>query len=105
MAVHPSFVPLVPKCDTMETPLAEKSYNAEICNICGCSRFRRIHHFVTWDLGRDPVRDVSIVQCRRCGFRRRYPGISDDFEQDYHSPYVDQGLSIHPHQLSHFADL
>ena len=29
----------------------------------------------------------------------------DDYEEEYHAPYADQGSAIHPHQLSHFADL
>jgi hypothetical protein len=37
--------------------------------------------------------------------RRRFPGIDDDYEEEYHAPYADQGQAIHPHQLSHFADL
>jgi 2-polyprenyl-3-methyl-5-hydroxy-6-metoxy-1,4-benzoquinol methylase len=37
--------------------------------------------------------------------RRRMPGIADDYEAQYHAPYIDQGKAIHPHQLLHFADL
>jgi SAM-dependent methyltransferase len=85
--------------------MAEKSYRAEVCNICDSPAYRRIHYFSHWDLGREPVRDVEIVQCRRCGIRRRFPGIVDDYEEDYHTPYIDQKQAIHPHQLSHFADL
>jgi 2-polyprenyl-3-methyl-5-hydroxy-6-metoxy-1,4-benzoquinol methylase len=33
------------------------------------------------------------------------PGLIDDYEREYHVPYVEQGQAIHPHQLSHFADL
>jgi 2-polyprenyl-3-methyl-5-hydroxy-6-metoxy-1,4-benzoquinol methylase len=83
----------------------EKAYRAEVCNICGSSDFRQLHYFAEWNLGRELVRDVSIVKCCSCGVRRRLPGISDDFEESYHQPYVDQGCAIHPHQLSHFADL
>lgn len=85
--------------------MIEKSYDPDICNICGSDRFRRIHYFAAWNLGRDPVKDVAIVRCFNCGIRRRQPGISDDFEAEYHAPYVEQGQAIHPHQLSHFADL
>ncbi|HEY1582734.1 MAG TPA: class I SAM-dependent methyltransferase [Chthoniobacterales bacterium] len=83
----------------------EKSYRPEVCNVCGSQRYRRVHYFAEWNLGRDPVRDVSIVRCRGCGVRRRLPGISDEYEEIYHEPYVAQGRAIHPHQLSHFADL
>jgi SAM-dependent methyltransferase len=83
----------------------EKAYRAEVCNICGSSRFRKILYFREWNLGRDPVRDVSIIQCRRCKVRRRLPGIVDNYEADYHSSYLDQGQAIHPGQLAHFADL
>jgi SAM-dependent methyltransferase len=37
--------------------------------------------------------------------RRRKPGILDEYEEAYHTPYIEQGQAIHPHQLSHFADL
>jgi 2-polyprenyl-3-methyl-5-hydroxy-6-metoxy-1,4-benzoquinol methylase len=84
---------------------SEKPYRAEVCNICGSDRFRQVHYFAEWSLGRDMVKDVAIVRCLGCGIRRRQPGISDDFEETYHSPYVEQGQAIHPHQLSHFADL
>jgi 2-polyprenyl-3-methyl-5-hydroxy-6-metoxy-1,4-benzoquinol methylase len=83
----------------------EKSYRAEVCNICGGSTYRQVHHFKEWKLAREPVRNVSIIQCRQCGVRRRMPAITDDYEKDYHAPYVEQGQAIHPHQLSHFADL
>ena len=83
----------------------EKIYCAETCNICGSTRFRRVHHFREWNLGREPVRDVSILRCLSCGVRRRSPGIEDDYEEEYHAPYVEQGSAIHPHQLGHFSDL
>lgn len=83
----------------------EKPYDPEVCNICGDRGHRRVHYFKEWNLGRDPVRDVAIVQCRNCGVRRRMPGIVDDYEAQYHAPYVEQGLTVHPHQLYHFADL
>jgi hypothetical protein len=85
--------------------MTERPYHAEICNICGSPAYRRIHYFPVWNLGREPVHDVAIVQCRECGVRRRFPGIDDDYEEEYHAPYADQGQAIHPHQLSHFADL
>lgn len=85
--------------------MSEKGYRAETCNICGSDRYRQIHYFAQWNLGREPVSNVAIVQCRNCGVRRRMPGIVDDYEETYHQPYVEQGASIHPHQLSHFADL
>jgi len=85
--------------------MQEKSYRAEVCNLCGSTDYRIVHCFKEWSLGREPVREVSIVQCRKCNVRRRLPGIVDDYEGDYHTPYVEQGKSIHPHQLYHFADL
>jgi len=85
--------------------VTEKTYAAEVCNICGGTGYRRIHYFQEWNLGRDPVRNVSVVQCSGCGVRRRMPAIIDEYEKDYHAPYADQGQAIHPHQLSHFADL
>jgi len=33
------------------------------------------------------------------------PALADDYEEEYHAPYVQQGMAIHPHQLAHFADL
>ncbi len=86
-------------------PTAEKPYRAEVCNICESTRYRRVHYFPEWTLGREPVRDVSIVRCLDCGVRRRMPGITDEYEEKYHEPYVQQGSAIHPHQLSHFAEL
>jgi len=88
----------------MSLPI-EKPYRADVCNICDSPRYRWVHYFAEWKLGRDPVRDVSIVRCSACGVRRRSPGISDDYEEQYHVPYVEQGRAIHPHQLSHFSDL
>ena len=85
--------------------MQEKAYQAAVCNICGDTDYRRLHFFKEWNFGRDPVRDVSIVQCRKCRVRRRMPEIIDDYEAEYHLPYLDQGQTIHPHQLSHFADL
>jgi 2-polyprenyl-3-methyl-5-hydroxy-6-metoxy-1,4-benzoquinol methylase len=85
--------------------MIEKPYAAEVCNICGSSDFKRIYYFQEWSLGRDPVHDVSIIRCRNCGVRRRMPALTDDYEQQYHVPYVEQGQAIHPHQLDHFADL
>jgi 2-polyprenyl-3-methyl-5-hydroxy-6-metoxy-1,4-benzoquinol methylase len=85
--------------------MIERQYTAEVCNICGSSNYKRIHYFPEWNLGRDPVKDVSIIRCGHCGVRRRMPAIVDDYEKDYHAIYVDQGKSIHPHQLSHFSDL
>lgn len=85
--------------------MQEKPYQAAVCNICGSTDYRTVHFFKEWNYGRDPVRDVSIVQCRNCRVRRRMPEIVDDYEAEYHTPYVDQGHAIHPHQLYHFADL
>lgn len=85
--------------------MTERPYSADECNICGSPQYHQIHHFREWNLGRDPVRDVAVVRCRRCGIRRRRPGISDEYEEAYHTPYIEQGQAIHPHQLSHFADL
>ncbi|MGH8093192.1 MAG: class I SAM-dependent methyltransferase [Chthoniobacterales bacterium] len=85
--------------------VTERPYQAEICNICGSTRYSVVHHFDEWNLGRDPVRNVDIIRCRGCGVRRRKPGIIDEYEETYHTPYIEQGQAIHPHQLSHFADL
>ena len=83
----------------------EKSYEAEVCNICGGTDYRQVHYFEEWKGDSDLVRDVAVVQCRSCKVRRRMPGIVDDYEAEYHSLYVDQGQAIHPHQLYLFADL
>jgi 2-polyprenyl-3-methyl-5-hydroxy-6-metoxy-1,4-benzoquinol methylase len=85
--------------------MTEKPYRAEVCNICGSSSCRQVHYFESWNLGREPVRNVSIIQCRHCGIRRRMPGIFNEYEEQYHAPYVEQGRAVHPHQLSHFSDL
>jgi 2-polyprenyl-3-methyl-5-hydroxy-6-metoxy-1,4-benzoquinol methylase len=85
--------------------MTEKLYDAEICNICGSSSYKSVYFFEEWNLGRDPVRDVSIIRCAKCGVRRRMPGLIDDYEEEYHASYIEQGASIHPHQLSHFSDL
>jgi 2-polyprenyl-3-methyl-5-hydroxy-6-metoxy-1,4-benzoquinol methylase len=85
--------------------MTEKRFNAEVCNICGSTGYRKIHYFKEWGLSRETVHDVSIVRCDGCGVRRRLPGIDDDYEEEYHALYVEQGSAIHPHQLSHFADL
>jgi 2-polyprenyl-3-methyl-5-hydroxy-6-metoxy-1,4-benzoquinol methylase len=83
----------------------EKSYRAEVCNFCGSDQYTRIHHFPEYQGDRDRVTDVSVVRCSGCGVRRRFPAIVDDYEETYHELYVEQGEAIHPHQLSHFADL
>lgn len=85
--------------------MTERAYDSEVCNICGSRDYATVVHFTEWNLGRDPVKDVSVVRCRGCGVRRRKPGLIDDYEKAYHEIYVEQGHSIHPHQLSHFADL
>jgi 2-polyprenyl-3-methyl-5-hydroxy-6-metoxy-1,4-benzoquinol methylase len=85
--------------------MVEKPYVAETCNICGSHDYKRLHYFAEWNLAREPVKDVSIVRCLSCGVRRRMPSLIDDYEKEYHAPYVEQGQAIHPHQLSHFADL
>lgn len=90
---------------TMPTQVAEKSYRAGACNICGCTTYRKTHYFAEWNLGRDPVKDVSIIQCSDCKVRRRMPEIIDNYESDYHASYVEQGQAIHPGQLAHFTDL
>lgn len=84
--------------------MTEKPYTAAVCNICGSSRYRLVRYFKEW-VGQETVHDVSIIQCRDCGVRRRMPEIIDDYEAQYHTPYVEQGQAIHPHQLHHFADL
>ena len=86
-------------------PAEEKKYHAAVCNICGSKEYRQIHFFKDWNFGRDRVKDVAIIQCKQCKVRRRMPEITDDYEADYHAPYVEQGQAIHPHQLYHFGDL
>ena len=85
--------------------MLEKPYKAAQCNICGSDRYRRVHYFKEWNSGRERVHDVSIIRCSQCGVRRRMPEIVDDYEAAYHEVYVEQGQAMHPHQLSHFADL
>ena len=85
--------------------MTEKPYNPAVCNICGSTQYRQVHYFKEWNSGRDPVRDVFIIQCKNCKVRRRMPEIVNDYEAQYHAPYVEQGQAIHPHQLHHFADL
>ncbi|HXU77917.1 MAG TPA: class I SAM-dependent methyltransferase [Methylomirabilota bacterium] len=85
--------------------MIEKPYRAAVCNICESDKFRTVRYFAEWNYAREPVKDVTIIQCRRCKIRRRMPEIVDDYEADYHAAYVEQKLAIHPHQLSHFADL
>jgi 2-polyprenyl-3-methyl-5-hydroxy-6-metoxy-1,4-benzoquinol methylase len=85
--------------------MTEKPYNPAVCNICGSTQYRQVHYFKEWNSGRNPVRDVSIIQCKNCKVRRRMPEIVSDYEAQYHAPYVEQGQAIHPHQLHHFADL
>ena len=84
---------------------SERPYQSEVCNICGGTKYHLVRHFGSWTLGRDVVDDVSIIRCDNCGIRRRSPALVDDYEEGYHAPYVQQGQAIHPHQLSHFADL
>src|SRR5262245_62092713 len=85
--------------------MLEKPYKAAQCNICGSDRYRRVHYFKEWNSGREQVHDVSIIRCSQCGVRRRMPEIVDDYEADYHGVFGEQGQAMHPHQLSHFADL
>jgi len=82
----------------------EMRYDAAVCNICGSTAHRQVHYFKEWNFGRDPV-DMSIIKCRSCGVRRPMPRIEDNYEAEYHALYVEQGLTVHPHQLYHFADL
>lgn len=83
----------------------EKPYRADVCNICGSPKYRKIHYFEEFNLGRKLVKDVSIVRCRNCGVRRRMPEIIDEYEVEYHSQFMKYGLAIHPHSLQHFTDL
>ena len=85
--------------------MTEKTYKAAVCNICGGTRYRQVHFFDEIGQDRETVRNVAVIQCKDCGVRRRMPEIVDDYEEGYHALYVEQGQSIHPHQLSHFADL
>jgi len=86
-------------------PGHEHPYCAAACNICGCTSSRTVIHFPTFE-GRGSVySNVSVIQCKGCGIRRRSPEIVDDYEEEYHAPYADQGKAIHSHTLRHFADL
>lgn len=75
--------------------MPENTYRARICNICINADYRQIHYIREWNLSRDPVYDVSVVPCE----------IADEYEQAYHTPCIERGQAIHPHQLSHFFDL
>lgn len=85
--------------------IIEKPYSAENCNICGSSKWTIRYHFEQFSGRGSTYKDISVIRCRGCGVHRRMPAIIDDYEQEYHSPYVEQGLAIHPHQLSHFSDM
>lgn len=89
----------------MLTPDQENPYRAEICNICGSSLYSIAYHFDRWSCGKAVFENIRVIRCRCCGVRRRMPALVDEYEKDYHAPYVDQGASIHPHMLSFFADL
>ncbi len=83
----------------------EKPYNAKRCNICNCDAWVTSYYFPEFSGRGSTYADVSVVRCKKCGVRRRMPELSDDYEEEYHAPYVQQGVAIHPHQLAHFADL
>jgi 2-polyprenyl-3-methyl-5-hydroxy-6-metoxy-1,4-benzoquinol methylase len=85
--------------------LTEKPYSSETCNICGSSKWEKRFIFEQFTGRGSTYKDISVIKCLGCGVHRRMPAIEDDYEEDYHSPYVEQGFSIHPHQLSHFSDM
>jgi 2-polyprenyl-3-methyl-5-hydroxy-6-metoxy-1,4-benzoquinol methylase len=87
------------------TSSTEQPYYAKRCNICGSQQWKNRYHFKDFR-GRGSIyENISVVQCLGCRIHRRMPEIIDEYEESYHAPYVEQGLSIHPHQLSHFADM
>jgi SAM-dependent methyltransferase len=86
-------------------PGYEALYSPDRCNICGSKRHRTVCCFDSFE-GRGSKYDgVSVVQCLGCGVRRRNPALQDDYEEEYHAPYVDQGAAIHAHIFQHFSDL
>ena len=83
----------------------EAPYGARRCNICGSSKYRVVHSFDTFEGRGSKFSDVKIVKCRNCGIRRRMPELTDDYEEEYHVPYVEQGAAMHAHVLRQFSDL
>jgi 2-polyprenyl-3-methyl-5-hydroxy-6-metoxy-1,4-benzoquinol methylase/ribosomal protein L32 len=86
-------------------PGHERVFSSAECNICGS---RKISHRITFDTfeGRGSrYENVAVIRCGNCGIRRRSPELHDDYEEEYHTPYMDQGSAIHSHILRHFADL
>lgn len=83
----------------------EASYSADRCNICGCAESRTLWFFHSFEGRGTKYEDVRVIQCLACGVRRRDPALQDDYEEDYHAPYVDQGAAIHAHILQHFSDI
>ena len=47
----------------------------------------------------------DVIRSQGCGVHRRKPELIDEYEEDYHQLYIEQGSGTHPHMLSHFADL
>lgn len=85
--------------------LTEKPYSPETCNICGSAEWEERFFFEQFTGRGSTYKDISVIKCLGCGVHRRMPAIEDDYEENYHSVYVKEGLSIHPHQLSHFSDM
>lgn len=83
----------------------EEPYSANRCNICGSTRYRTIHRFDVFEGRGSKFDDVSVAKCLGCGVRRRCPELHDDYEEEYHAPYTEQGSAIHAHMLRHFSDL
>lgn len=86
-------------------PGQELPYTAARCNICGSTKISHRMEFEVFEGRGSRYENVSVVRCGGCGVRRRMPELLDDYEEEYHKPYLEQGSAIHSHTLRHFADL
>ena len=86
-------------------PGQERPFSAAECNICGSRKVGRAITFDTFEGRGSRYENVAVIRCAKCGIRRRSPELNDDYEEEYHAPYMDQGSAIHSHMLRHFADL
>jgi len=82
-----------------------KDYSWDICNICGSTDYSVCYHFAEFSNRGSSYKDIDVIQCKKCGVRRRKPEVIDEYDDDYHSGYVDQKRQTHPHMLSIFSDL
>ena len=86
-------------------PGQERPFSAAECNICGSRKVDRAITFDTFEGRGSRYENVTVIRCASCGIRRRSPELHDDYEEEYHAPYMAQGSAIHSHILRHFADL